>query len=403
MIVHEYYPKDFRVRRESEALAEAGYNVSVISLRNKNESNFEIYNGVEIYRMPVCRHRGAPLYVYLFEYLTFFIFAGIKLSLLHFKKIFKSVQVHNPPDFLVFSALIPKLTGAKIIIDIHDKTSELFKSRFGTGYKKRIVFFIKFIEKLSAAFADKIITAVNVYKIDFIKSGVPAGKIEVILNTADEKYFSPTVQNKTIKLAPDINIKTDSILLKLFHHGTLVKRYGLDVLIKAAGLLKKNKINFVLDIYGEGDFYSELNALVKSLNLENNVFFHGFIMLDYLAEKIAAADLCVVPNRKDLFMDSILPTKLLEYILMEKPAIVSRTKGVEEYFSDKEITFVKPDSPEDLFAAVMSFVDNREPHLKKTAAAKQKYSEIEWKTQKEKLIDFYRFQSATKNILAVNE
>ena len=36
----------------------------------------------------------------------------------------------NIPDFMVFAAVFPKLTGAKIILDVHDIVPELFVTRF---------------------------------------------------------------------------------------------------------------------------------------------------------------------------------------------------------------------------------------------------------------------------------
>jgi len=390
MLVHEYYPKDFRVRREAESLENAGYNISIIALKNPNERFYEIINNIEIYRMPVRRHRGAPLFAYLFEYLMFLICAGIKLTLLHCKKNFKIVHIHNPPDFLVFAAIIPKLTGAKIIIDIHDKISKLYQTRFNTLRKHCIIRLIKSIEKISAAFADGIITAVNLYKKEFIDCGVSPEKIEVILNTADERYFTANCI-KNIQSHADISKNNHNCdhQLRLFHHGTLVKRYGLDVLINAAYLLKLKNINFKLDIYGEGDYYPELKKLVALLKLEDKIFFHGFILLDFLADKISEADLCIVPNRKDLFMDTILPTKLLEYIIMDKPVIISRTDGVTEYFDDSELTFVEPGSAEELYKAILMFSENKYQYLEKIPKAKQKYLSIEWKKQSAKLINFY--------------
>lgn len=379
MVVHEYYPKDFRVRRESEALVEEGYQVDVICLKGQFENFKDTWKGVRIHRLPVRRHRGSPLVVYLMEYSTFFFLTSFKLLCLNIRSKFDIIHVHNPPDFLVFVALIPKLFGTKVIFDVHDRVTLLYLSRFGLQENHPFMHFIASVERLAINFVDSLIVAVNVYKKMFIKIGIPERKIEVVLNTADEKYFYPRKSS---------NVEEDK-KLKLFHHGTLVKRYGVDILIEAAGLLKKRGLDFCLEIYGEGDFRSHLDDSVKKLKLEKSVFLKGFLQLDYLPEKIAEADLCIVPNRKDTFLDTILPTKLLEYIVMEKPVIVSRTKGVLEFFSENEVTFFEPEDEKDLAEKIVSFIKNPIPFQDKILKAKKKYKDISWKKQSKILVKFY--------------
>jgi len=379
MVVHEYYPKDFRVRRESEALVEGGYQVDVICLKRQFENSRDRWKGVRIHRMPVRRHRGSPLLVYLMEYSTFFFMASFKLLCLYMRSKFDIIHIHNPPDFLVFVALIPKLFGTKVIFDVHDRVPLLYLSRFGLQKSHPFIYFIAFVERLAINFVDGLIVAVNVYKKMFIKIGIPERKIEVVLNTADGKYFYPRKLN---------NVGKDK-KLKLFHHGTLVKRYGVDILIETADLLKKQKLDFCLEIYGEGDFRLHLDDLVKKLKLEKNVFLKGFLQLDYLPDKIAEADLCIVPNRKDAFLDTIFPTKLLEYIVMERPVIVSRTKGVLEFFSKNEVTFFEPEDEKDLAEKIVSFIKNPIPFQDKILKAKNKYKDISWKKQSKILVRFY--------------
>ena len=64
MLVHGFYPRDPRVRREAEALVEVGYAVRVVCLRapkqlgKQQEPRDEKVNGVHIYRLPLTRKRG---------------------------------------------------------------------------------------------------------------------------------------------------------------------------------------------------------------------------------------------------------------------------------------------------------------------------------------------------------
>ena len=128
MVVHSYYPDDVRVRRECEALADRGDSVDLICLRKNGERTREQIDNVEVRRLPVQHIRGQGPLGYIKEYLSFFFRAAFTLTRLYLTRKYPIIQVHNLPDFLVFVTLIPKLLGAKVVLDMHDITPELFQS-----------------------------------------------------------------------------------------------------------------------------------------------------------------------------------------------------------------------------------------------------------------------------------
>ena len=79
MLCHSYYPWDPRVRREAECLIDAGYSVDVLCLKKPGEPASDSYNGVSIYRLPIKRHHGSGVLVYLGEYVAFLLIAAIAL------------------------------------------------------------------------------------------------------------------------------------------------------------------------------------------------------------------------------------------------------------------------------------------------------------------------------------
>lgn len=113
MVCQSYYLRDPRPRREAETLADAGFMVDVITLRDKEEKRTETVNGVNIYRLPVMRKRGGTIR-YLFEYFFFFILASLLLTCLFIKKHYRLIQVHTMPDFLVFCSLVLKYSEQRL-------------------------------------------------------------------------------------------------------------------------------------------------------------------------------------------------------------------------------------------------------------------------------------------------
>src|SRR5206468_11454490 len=52
MLLENYFPQDTRVKNEADLLTNAGYHVSVIALRRKDQPRREIVSGIEVYRVP---------------------------------------------------------------------------------------------------------------------------------------------------------------------------------------------------------------------------------------------------------------------------------------------------------------------------------------------------------------
>jgi len=120
MVVHAYYPLgETRVEREAQALLTEGWEVDVICLQDEGEPSIEEVDNVMVYRLPV-RRSGKGFLQQLLEYFTFFFLAFGKLTSLHLKKKYQTVQLHNLPDFLVFAGMVPKLTGSRLILDLHE-------------------------------------------------------------------------------------------------------------------------------------------------------------------------------------------------------------------------------------------------------------------------------------------
>src|SRR4051812_31108415 len=114
LVAHSVLPMDPRVLREATALLDAGWTLDVICLRGQGEPPPTDLKRARIFGLPVRRHRGSGLAVYLLEYVLFFLLAGALLSWLSLRRHYRLVQVHNVPDFLVFTALLPRALGARV-------------------------------------------------------------------------------------------------------------------------------------------------------------------------------------------------------------------------------------------------------------------------------------------------
>lgn len=95
-------------------------------------------------------------------------------------------------------------------------------------------------------------------------------------------------------------------------------------------------------VWGGGDFVAEVRAAADELRLSPDVFeMPGeHRPLDEIARQIRAAHIGIVPNRDDQ-EDSVLPTKLLEYVAVGIPAVATRTRCVGRFFKGTEVELVE--------------------------------------------------------------
>lgn len=371
MIVHAYYPlTETRVEREALALIDSGFEVDVICLQRTVDPAFEQVDGVNVYRLPVRREK-AGLVKQLGEYLNFFFRVFFKLIRLHTRRKYQVVQVHNPPDFLVFSTLYPKLTGAKIFLDLHDIMPEFFASKTNKRMDSFMVRLVLLQERLSCWFADHVITVTEIWRERLSGRGVNPDKLSVVMNVADERYFHPQ----------DLGVESNGHdrQFNLIYHGTLKENYGLGDLIRSIGLAREKIPNIHLTIQGVGEYYSEMMEIVDQLDIHQEVTINPYALpVNELPALINKADLGVVPNQNDLFNGDLLPTKMLEYIALGKPVIAAKTKVISHYFDETMVQFFEPGNPESLANELVSMYHNWEKVIEKGRNYQKFTSQYNW-------------------------
>ena len=352
MIVHAYYPLgETRVQREALALKKHGYEVDVICLRYESEPAVDEQYGVKIHRVPMKRHRGHGLLFQLLEYLTFFVLAFVKLLILHFKRRYGTIQVHNPPDFLIFMALIPKFTGARLILDLHDLMPEFYADKVNTGMDSWPVRIVRWQERAACRIADQVITVTDIWKETLIRRGVPAGKVNVVMNVADSRLF--------FREATPAQAAPDKRGFKLIYHGTFTCRYGLDLMIRAVAEVRSSIPGVHLTLLGQGDARELLIKLVEALKLEECVHFSPrTYRIEQLPPLIRQADVGIVANRNDVFTDGLLPTKMMEYVALGTPVIAARTSTISAYFDDDMVQFFEPGNVASLAQSIITLYND---------------------------------------------
>jgi glycosyltransferase involved in cell wall biosynthesis len=355
VLLFSHYPSDPRPRRAAEALAQEGANVEVFCLQQDGEPKQEVFNGVKIRRIPIKRRRGGK-FAYVFQYASFILATFCFMAFRSLTRRYSLVHVHNMPDILVFSALIPKLLGSKIILDLHDPMPELMMTIFGLKSESRAVRILKTLEKLSIGFSNAVLT-VNLHckKIFGARSG-PAEKIQVVMNAPDEGIFEYRAASPS---APGTSDSGKPFII--MYHGSLVERHGLDLAVQAMESLKVAIPRAELRVYGNDTPYlRKVMETVREHGLEDRVKFLGEKNLNQVAQAIDECDVGIIPNRRSIFTELNTPTRIFEYLSRAKPVIAPSAPGIQDYFNADALVFFKLGDAADLTEKIQYVFSNRQ-------------------------------------------
>ena len=321
-VIRCHYFRDTRLQREISALLDRGHQVHVLCLREPGEPMRERRNGLTITRIPMRHTAGATTARRLFEYILFFLAASVGVTALHLHRRLDLVQVNSLPDALVFSALIPRLAGARVLLDLQEPMPEFFETKSGLDDRHLAVRLVVALEQASIRFADAVITVTEQMRQTFGARGAATDKITVVMDGSDEEIFDPAQHHRH-----------DSGTFVLVSHGTMEPQYGLDTAIHAVAQLITTIPELELHLIGDGSARESLAALASQLGVADHVVFSaGFIPIDQLVAMLANSDVGVVAMKRDSFRDLTLAGKMFDYIAMGIPMAVSETRSVSENF-----------------------------------------------------------------------
>jgi glycosyltransferase involved in cell wall biosynthesis len=343
VVLFSHYLSDPRPRRSAEILARHGANVEVICLQaNDDEPRRETVNGVKIHRVPLKRQRGGKA-SYIYQYSAFTFAALVLLTVRSFRRRYHLIHVHNMPDVLVFSALVPKILGAKVILDLHDPMPELMLTIFKLPPESFSVRMLKRLEKWSTDFANVVLTVNLASKRIYSSRSCVPEKIRVVMNSPNEDVFqfrlpSPTVPNGK----PGGNFT-------IMYHGSLLQRNGFDLAVKALETVRKSIPGATLVVCGERTpFFDSVMAFVGQRGLQGAVNYLGMKKTEQIAEAIDRCDLGIIPNHRNIFTEMNTPTRIFEYLSRGKPVITPRARGIQDYFGDHDLIYFELGDADDL-------------------------------------------------------
>lgn len=356
--------------------------VELICLREaETDAARETVNGIEVRRVPLRRRRGGAV-GYLLQYVSFLAMALGILAARSLTRRYDLVHVHNMPDILVVSALIPKMLGAKVILDLHDPMPELMMTIFGADRESGRVRLLRRLERWSIRRAHLVLTVNDACRKLFVSRSCPEDKIRVVMNSPDENIFrfrpvDPAAAPPRAPVQPFV----------IMYHGSLVERNGLDLAVEAVAQLRGAGAPVELRIYGAStSFLERVLEGARARGLTDAVRWFGPRRLEDIVSAIADCDVGVIPNRRSIFTELNTPTRIFEYLALGKPVIAPRAAGILDYLDgDSMIPFDLGDA-DDLARAIQDVAADPNKASATARRGQEVYRAHTWRREREILI-----------------
>lgn len=376
-------PFDRRVWQEARALTDAGFAVTVIcpTGTSQDQERDVAIEGVRILRYPLRAATGGPL-GYLREY-PVALFHTLRLAL----KVRRAgpvdiVHACNPPDLLFLIALVLRPGGTRFVFDHHDLGPEMFLSRFARG--GRILYWLtRFVERLTFATADAVISTNESYRRVAIERGKCAADRVTVVRTAPDL-------SRFIRREPDDSLRCGKPYL-LAYLGVMGPSDGVDYAVRALHQLRDEigRNDFHCIFMGAGDSHDEVAALSASLGLADIVEFPGRVSDEFAQRCLSTADVCLAPDPRNPLNDVSTMNKVVEYMAMARP-IVSFDLVEARVSAGDAAVYVQPNDELKFAQAIDTLLRDPERRRRMGEFGYRRVSrELSWEISRRALVQFY--------------
>lgn len=366
---------DPRARRQVEALASHGYDVSVICRRDPRNRECADSVGVTVYEFPAPPETGHKIGFFV-EY-GFALLASFVLSLrVAARGRFDAMQIGNPPDAQFLLALPFKPFGCSLIVDQRDLSPEVYADRYGTdqGLLFRV---LSTLERMAWRSADHILT-VNTSLVDAIveRGGRSRSSVTVVGNGPHRDRVA----------SPNLELKRGRQFLVMWL-GKMGPQDHVDLALAAAQhivhTLGRTDCQFAF--IGDGEEQPGLLRAAHERGLGDFVTFTGFLEEPRYLEYLATADLGLDSN----LQQEVTPVKGMEYMSFGVPMVAfdlceTRRMGGES------VTYVAPGDAVALASSIVELLDDSPRRATMGAIGRARIEDdLAWEHQRIRYLDIY--------------
>ena len=347
----------------SHRLIKDGHEVTVVTYKEGNVQDYEDDKGVKVYRVNNYMINPNNFIDWIMQ-LNFNLISKAT-ELINKEGPFDVIHAH---DWLVAYAAKTLKDSFKIPVV---STIHATESGRNSGIHDEVQRYINDTEWMLTYESTEVIVNSNFMKSELQRLfGLPFEKINVIPNGVNLNLYNGVERDYNFRrqYAAD----NEKIILYV---GRLVYEKGIQNLISAMPKVLNNYHDSKLIIAGKGGMIDELRDEVRRLNIENKVYFTGYLNLTQVTKMYKCADVAVFPSTYEPF-----GVVALEGMLSGTPVVVSDVGGLNEIVEHR-INGMKSyaGNPNSIADSILELLFNPElcANVAKAAKAKVK-SQYNW-------------------------
>ena len=314
----------------------------------------ETMDGITVHRAWIYVSKSKGIIKRLMNYFSF-VFTSLYVGLFKVHGRFDLVVTESPPLFLGISGyVLSKFKRAKFSLNVSDLWPESAE-KLGLVTNKVMLKSATFLEEFLYR-KSIFVTGQTQGIVKDIQTRFPFKTVYWLPNGVDVEMFDNKKIESTWRV--DNGFKKEDLIF--LYAGILGHAQGLELIVKAASLLKDKFPNVYFVMMGAGPEKEMLVALKERLATSNVLFFEP-VTKSEIGMIIKSIDAALVPLKKmDLFLGAI-PSKIFESLAMEKPIVLGVDGEARELFVNQGAcaVFFEPENENDLAAKIVEICEGK--------------------------------------------
>jgi len=353
VIVDNEFNNDVRVVNECKILTKNGFNVFVLCFNYGKYKNVDNVFGCKIHRIPIKRkirnilfafNNTVELYNLFWKHHIKAFIKNNNIEVLHVHDLYMSKPAYYAT----------KKSKVKFYLDLHENYPAAVK-----GYKwmykmpfKHLINASKWesLEKKYLNYPEKIIVLCETFR-----------------DALTNKYFSP--ENNKFIIYPNVpdldellSFKIDNSVFSkknefiLFYFGVISERRGIYTVIDSLKELIPQVPNLKLLLIGPVDKVEQyhFNKTITNPEIKEHIIHYSWKDISLLPSYLKISDVCLSPILKNDQHESGVANKIFQYMLFEKPLIVTDCKPQQKIVLDESCGLVfKSNDSKDLSKKIL--------------------------------------------------
>ncbi|WP_028894688.1 glycosyltransferase family 4 protein [Syntrophorhabdus aromaticivorans] len=358
-ITYNKFPPEIRVAKEGLSLQGAGYQSAVLCPPFGDQPEYEVWNGIEVFRPRVLNKRSVLDKLLL-------------ISAFHSPSWYRAIRnviskwqpdVLHVHDIWLGRTAFTARTTEKIVMDLHENMPAAVVEYLKGNHSLRLWFF-SLVRSYRRIFAYE---RSLLERCDLVFAVVQEARERVLINhpalNSDQVINVENLESKRFVAEPGVGLPAfGKDHFSVLYIGGFGPHRGVDTLIRAMTPIKQNGNNIKVQLIGAqpGQYLNMLMQLIKKLGVAERVSITGWVNAENVLANIQQADVCCVPHHSNPHTDNTIPHKLYQYMIAKRPVLVSSSPPLARTVRQANAGMIfRAGDPQDCALKILAMADDQ--------------------------------------------